>query len=108
MVFVGVPGTTEFVKRWEPQKGDIVSFKHRGYMFGTKKPKLPVLYRLRPELAWDDVKSNWKEKIPHVTGTLPFPLPPPPPTTLNTQSKKYSIASKEASGETSAKGILAG
>lgn len=75
VIFVASPGTTEFAKRWDPQKGDIVSFKHRGYMFGTKKPKLPVLYRLRPDLTWDDVVNSWQERVPHVTGTsLPYTL----------------------------------
>lgn len=31
---------------------------------GSKKPKLPALYRLRPDLKWEDVMKNWKEQIP--------------------------------------------
>ena len=43
--FVASPGTAEFVKRWQPQEGDIVSFKHRGFLLGSKRPKFPLLYR---------------------------------------------------------------
>ena len=54
MVFVGIPGTSEFVRRWSPRVGDIVSFKHRGFML-SGKPKSPSLYRIRNDLKWEDV-----------------------------------------------------
>ena len=34
--------------------GDIVSFKHRGFML-SGKPKSPSLYRIRNDLKWEDV-----------------------------------------------------
>jgi len=62
VTFIAAPATTEFSKRWEPKKGDIVSFKHRGYLVGSGKPKLPVLYRMRPDLEWSQVVHHWQEK----------------------------------------------
>jgi len=62
--FVGTPGTTEFVNRWDPKPGDIVSFKHSGFLLSSKKPKFPLLYRLRPDLTWQTVADNWKESKP--------------------------------------------
>jgi len=38
-----------------------VSFKHRGYLLATKKPKLATLYRVRTDVTWEDVVDNWKE-----------------------------------------------
>jgi len=61
-LFNASAGTHEFVKRWDPKPGDIVSFKHHGYLMATKKPKLPTLYRLRTDVTWDDVQANWKEQ----------------------------------------------
>ena len=66
--FLAPAGTTEFVRRWNPKIGDIVSFKYRGFLLGSKKPILPTLYRLRTDLTWDDVVNNWKDKAPAVTG----------------------------------------
>ena len=63
-------GTTEFAKRWNPQPGDIVSFKHHGYLLGSKKPKFPTLHRLRSDIAWDDVVHNWKEQKPSKNGNI--------------------------------------
>jgi len=60
--FVAPAGTKQFSMRWDPQPGDVVSFKHRGYLFGSKKPKLPTLYRVRSDMEWDDVTQNWKEQ----------------------------------------------
>ena len=59
--FKAPAGTTEFAKRWNPQPGDIVSFKHRGTLLGTKIPKAPMLYRMRSDMKWEDVLANWKE-----------------------------------------------
>ena len=70
--FSAPAGTTEFSKRWLPKQGDIVSFKHRGFLDGTKKPKLPLLYRIRDDLKWDDVVHNWKEKRPIIAGNNLF------------------------------------
>lgn len=52
------------MKRWNPRPDDIVSFKHRGLLQGSKKPKHPMLYRLRPDLTWDDVVKSFKENKP--------------------------------------------
>jgi len=60
----------EFARRWDPQPGDIVSFKHHGYLMASKKPKLPTLYRLRKDLQWDDVINGWKEQAPLKPGEL--------------------------------------
>ena len=60
--FVAPAGTTEFAKRWNPQPGDIVSFKHRGFMFASNKPKMPTLYRIRSDVTWDDVVFRWNER----------------------------------------------
>jgi len=68
VLFTAVAGTTEFAKRWNPQKGDIVSFKHHGFMLGSKKPKMATLYRLRPDLSWDTLVDTWKEQKPVFTG----------------------------------------
>ena len=59
--FVAAAGTTEFARRWSPKEGDIVSFKHHGYLEVTGKPKLPTLYRMRTDLTWDDVINNIKD-----------------------------------------------
>lgn len=32
-------------------------------MFGSNKPKVPTLYRIRDDLQWEDVVSNFKENI---------------------------------------------
>jgi len=68
--FSAAPGTTEFAKRWNPQPGDIVSFKHHGYLLASKKPKFPTIYRLRTDIVWDDVVQNWKEQKISSRGTL--------------------------------------
>lgn len=57
--FTASPATSEFKKRWTPKAGDIASFKHGGYLHGSKKPKFPALYRVRDDLSWDDVVNNW-------------------------------------------------
>ena len=68
--FVGVPGTTEFVSRYKPKMGDIVSFKHYGFMQGSMRPKNPTLYRIRTDITWESVVTHWKEKKPRrPTGT---------------------------------------
>jgi signal peptidase I len=73
VTFTAPAGTGEFLKRWNPLPGDIVSFKHRGYLSGTKRPKLPTLYRLRTDLTWEDVVNNWKEnKVAGVSGNNHF------------------------------------
>ena len=62
MRFISGGATSEFIKRWNPKPGDIVAFKHRGFLLATKKPKFATIYRLRDDLVWDDVVQNWKEK----------------------------------------------
>jgi hypothetical protein len=37
VAFTATAGTTEFVKRWQPKPGDIVTFKHRGFLPGSGK-----------------------------------------------------------------------
>jgi len=61
MHFVASPATTEFAKRHTLQPGDIVSFKHHGFLLSSKKPKFPVIHRLRTDITWEDVQNNWKE-----------------------------------------------
>lgn len=68
VTFVAPAGTSEFAKRWTPKVGDVVSFKHRGFLAGSGRPKLPTVHRLRPELSWNDVVNMWKEKKPSVSG----------------------------------------
>lgn len=68
-------GTTEFYKRWQLKHGDIVSFKHHGFLLASKKPNLPALYRLRPDLTWAQVVSTWKERKPNPTGSAKLPVP---------------------------------
>jgi len=63
-------GSSEFAKRWNPQTGDIITFKHHGYLFATKKPKFPTLHRLRSDLQWEDVVNHWKEQKPILKGIL--------------------------------------
>jgi len=62
--FTAASGSTEFIKRWDPKPGDVVSFKHRGFLLATKKPKLPLIYRIRSDLKWEDVLENWTESKP--------------------------------------------
>jgi len=66
--FIASAGTTEFTKRWDPKQGDIISFKHHGFMLISKKPKFPTLYRMRNDMTWDDVINNWKEQKVKPTG----------------------------------------
>ena len=73
--FIAAAGTTEFARRWNPQPGDIVSFKHRGFMLISNKPKLATLFRIRNDISWDDVVHNWKERIITPTGSLIHFLP---------------------------------
>lgn len=42
-----------------------MSFKHRGFLQGTNKPKLPQLYRIRTDLVWEDVVANFADKKPN-------------------------------------------
>ena len=57
-----------------------MSFKHRGFLDGTFKPKLAAIYRMRPELSWADVTRQWKEKKHSPSaGMLFYPKPVPSP-----------------------------
>jgi len=82
--FLAPAGTTEFTKRWNPQPGDIVSFKHHGFLLATKKPKFPTIYRLRTDVTWEDVRANWNEPSGNSLG-----FPPPP---LLKKGNKYLIS----------------
>ena len=66
--FTATAASTEFVKRWDPKPGDVVSVKHHGFLLGSKKPKLATVYRIRSDLSWQDVVSNFKEDKPSFTG----------------------------------------
>ena len=70
ITFVSAAGTTEFVKRWSPQKGDVVTFKHHGFLLASGKPKLPALYRMRKDMTWEDVVRNWSEQKSTPSGVL--------------------------------------
>ena len=50
-------------RTWAPTEGDVVTFTHSGFLWATKKPKLPSLQR-RADIEWNDVLLNWKEPIP--------------------------------------------
>ena len=61
------------MKRDIVQKGDIVSFKHSGFLASSKRPKFPVLYRVRSDLTWEHVVGNWKDRspvLPPIVGTM--------------------------------------
>src|SRR5271155_1859510 len=62
--FIATPRTKIFMKKWNPQQGDIVTFHHHGFLLETKKPKFPTLARLRPDLAWEDVVNNFGNPTP--------------------------------------------
>jgi len=64
VTFTAAPGTMEFANKWFPEIGNIVTFKHRGFMLGSKRPKNPSLSRLRSDVTWNDVVSNFEEKKP--------------------------------------------
>jgi len=51
------------MRRWGSslKEGDIVSFKHHGYLTATKKPKFPSLHRVRTDIVWQDVLDHWKD-----------------------------------------------
>jgi len=61
ITFIAGPGTSEFLKRYAPKPGDIVSFKHSGYFLGSKQPKYPSLYRVRTDVTWENVIQSWKD-----------------------------------------------
>lgn len=43
----------------------------------SKRPKTPVIYRMRPDLIWQDVVNNWKEDKTVPSGiTAPSVLKP--------------------------------
>ena len=73
VTFTAPAGTTEFAQKWQPKQGDIVTFKHRGYLLATKKPKFPTLFRVRHDLNWDTVVQNWEDKKFSVTPSMHFP-----------------------------------
>ena len=60
MTFEAYPDNMEFARRHYLKKGDIVSFKHRGFL-ASAKPKFPTIHRIRSDLTWDDVVNNWNE-----------------------------------------------
>jgi len=67
VTFTAPAGTSEFVKRWNPKPGDIATFKHNGFLLSNKKPKSPSLYRMRPEVTWEDVVASFKEQTPRTS-----------------------------------------
>jgi len=68
--FVASAATSQFAAKWRLQEGDIVSFKHHGFLFATGKPKLAALYRVRSDISWDQVVSNWSEQKRAPNGIL--------------------------------------
>ena len=76
MTFVASGSTALFSERWKPKKGDVVSFKHRGYLLATKKPKFPMLYRVRTDITWGDVVNNRRTQKPSTPSGTPHPHTP--------------------------------
>jgi hypothetical protein len=66
-------GTTEFLKRRIPKEGDIVSFKHHGFLT-SGKPKMPTIYRMRDDITWEDVVYTFKEPIFKTAGIIAVPF----------------------------------
>lgn len=65
VTFRASPGVSSVTKEGRGLAvGDIVSFKHSGYLLGSKKPKVPVIFRVRDDLTWDDVVRSFEEKKP--------------------------------------------
>ena len=95
VTFVAAVGTTQFAKRRKPQSGDIVSFKHHGYLIATKKPKLPTLYRMRPDLVWEDVVNSWNEQRPAAPGTPSTSTPSTNSHSCNKQDLRLKVEASE-------------
>jgi len=70
--FQASPVTTEFERRWHPKEGDVVSFKHHGFLAATQKPKLASLYRIRTDITWNEVVDSWKAGKPLPQGSFTF------------------------------------
>ena len=70
VTFTAVPGTAEFAKKRDLKPGDIVSFKHRGFMIGSLKPKSPEIYRVRSDLTWEDLVNGFVERKPTISGMV--------------------------------------
>jgi len=73
-------GARGFSKRWKPQPGDIVSFKHYGFLHTNRLPKHPVLFRLRKDLEWDDIVFHYRNKSGRLNSSM-YSSPPPPKNT---------------------------
>lgn len=86
--FQAAAGTSEFSKRWNPQPGDIVTFKHRGFLNASKKPKFPGLFRVRTDLKWEDIVANWKEHKTAPRGTILSRSPNPDHTSSSATEKE--------------------
>lgn len=69
VVFTAPPASSSFESAWQPKEGDVVSFKHRGFMLGSMKPKLPALLRVRSDLTWDSVVKDWQQQRPRAGTT---------------------------------------
>src|SRR5690349_3749488 len=68
VTFTASAGTMEFMRKYQPKEGDIVTFRHRGFLVGSNRPKVPALYRLRTDMTWQDVVDNWKGIGPKTIG----------------------------------------
>jgi hypothetical protein len=68
VTFVAAPATTALSSKWQLKPGDVVTFKHKGIWVGSKKPKAPTIYRLRPEKTWADVVASFQENKRIPTG----------------------------------------
>jgi hypothetical protein len=66
--FVASPTTTAFVTKWQLKPGDIVTFKHRGFWFGSGKPKSPTIYRIRSDKTWEQLLASFDQNKVTPTG----------------------------------------
>ena len=72
--FFAAAGTTAFAQRWTPKEGDIVTFKHHGFLGASGKPKFPSLHRIRTDMSWDDVVHQFTEPKARPVGKSPLLL----------------------------------
>ena len=98
VTFVASAGTSEFSKNWKPEQGDIVSFKHRGYLLDAAKPKHPVLYRLRPDVTWEEVVKDWDDSSSPSKATSK-----PPPLVSHQYLTSFNISKIKTKGRTGKK-----
>ena len=59
--FITERTTPELMKKCDPQPGDVVSFKHRGFLLRSQKPRMPTLSRIRTDILWQDVIAKYNQ-----------------------------------------------